>query len=197
MAFIGLRYPVVAQVATHTEGSEPTYSAGKVVGKAITANLTITRNDNPLYADDKIAEDDNGITGMSLELGLDDITEEVQTYMLGVVKETTGTASASVDTYLDSDASAPAVGVGYIRVRRKGGTTSYQGVWIYKATFGYTDESAQTKGESIEWQTPTVTGRCVGISRTSTGRLDFRARQNFATEADAMAWLNAKAGITT
>lgn len=195
MAFIGLRYPVCAQVATHTEGSEPTYSAGKVIGKAIQANLTITRNDNPLYADDTIAEDDNGITGMSLELGLDDITEEVQVYMLGTVKETTGT-TASVDTYLDSDASAPPVGVGYIRVRRKGGVTSYQGVWIYKATFGYTDESAQTKGESIEWQTPTVTGRCVGISRTSTGRLDFRARQIFSTEADAMAWLNAKAGIT-
>lgn len=196
MAFIGLRYPVVATVNTHTEGTDPTYNTGKVIGHAIQANLTINRNDNPLYADDRIVEDDNGITGMSLELGLDDIPEDVQVYMLGVVKETTGSGTSAVDTYFDNDKGAPVVGVGYIRVRRKAGVTSYQAVWIYKATFGYTDETAQTKGESIEWQTPTITGRVQGVSRTGTGRLDFRAKQEFATEAEAMAWLKTKAGIT-
>ena len=196
MAFIGLRYPVVATVSAHTEGTDPTYNTGKVIGHAIQANLTINRNDNPLYADDRIVEDDNGITGMSLELGLDDIPEDVQVYMLGVAKETTGSGSSAVDTYLDNDEGAPAVGVGYIRVRRKGGVTSFQGVWIYKATFGYTDENAQTKGENIEWQTPTITGRVQGISRTGSGRLDFRAKQMFDTEAGAIAWLKTKAGIT-
>jgi hypothetical protein len=71
MAFIGMRHVVVAKVATHSAGSEPTYSAGMVAGKAITGNLTINRNNNPLYADDVIAEDDNGITSMELELGLE------------------------------------------------------------------------------------------------------------------------------
>lgn len=196
MAYIGLRYPVVATVSGHTDGADPTYNAGKVIGHAIQANLTINRNDNPLYADDRIVEDDNGITGMSLELGLDDIPEDVQVYMLGVVKETTGSGTSAVDTYFDNDQGAPVVGVGYIRVRRKAGVTSYQAVWIYKATFGYTDETAQTKGESIEWQTPTITGRVQGVSRTGTGRLDFRAKQEFATEAEAIAWLKTKAGIT-
>lgn len=194
MAFIGLRYPVVATVTSHTAGAEPVYGTGMVIGHAITANLTITRNDNPLYADDRIVEDDNGITGMSLELGLDDISEEVQAYMLGTVKET-GTSSAP-DLYLDGDSGAPAVGVGYIRVRRKDGATKYQATWIYKATFGFTDESAQTKGETIEWQTPTITGRAQGVSRGSTGRLDFRARAVFDTEAAAISWLNTKAGIS-
>ena len=197
MAFIGLRYPVVATLSSHTDGSEPTYGTGKVIGHAITANLTITRNDNPLYADDRIVEDDNGITAMSLELGVDDLTEEIQAYMLGTIKETTGSGTSAVDTYLDSDASAPDVGMGYIRVRRKAGVTSYQACWIYKAKFSFEDESTQTKGESIEWQTPTVTGRCVGISRGSTGRIDFRARQVFASEAEAKAWLNTKANIAT
>lgn len=195
MAYIGLRYPVVATVASHTDGSEPTYNAGKVIGHAIQANLTISRTDNPLYADDRIVEDDNGITGMSLELGLDDIDEAVQVYMLGVAKEDSADTTP-ISTWFDSDASAPDVGVGYIRVRRKAGTTKFQAVWIYKAKFSYNDENSQTKGETIEWQTPTITGRCMGISRTGSGRLDFRARQLFDTEAAAMAWLNGKAGIT-
>ena len=196
MAFIGLRYPVVSLITAETAGSDPTYGSGKVMGHAITANLSITRNDNPLYADDTIVEDDNGITAMSLELGLDDIDEAVQTYMLGVTKVTTGSGTSAVDTYLDTDTSAPNVGMGYIRVRRKGGTTTFQGVWIYKVKFSMNDENSQTKGESIEWQTPTITGRCMGVSRTASGRLDFRIRQNFATEAQAIAWLKTKAGIS-
>ena len=187
MAFIGLRHPVVATIDSYTPGSVPTYEDGMVMGAAITANLSITRNDNPLYADDVITEDDNGITAMSLELGLDDLPETVQEYMLGVVEES--------DAYVDSDASSPEVGMGYIRVRRKGGVTSYQGVWLYKVRFSMNDENSQTKGESIEWQTPTVTGRVVGVDLDGSGVMVFRARQLFDNEADAIDWLETLADI--
>ena len=197
MAFIGMRHPVVAALSTHTAGSEPTYSAGKVVGHAIAGNLTITRNNNPLYADDTIVEDDNSITSMSLELGLDDLTEEVRTYMLGLVKKTTGTGSAAVDTYYDTDAAAPYVGLGYIRVRRLAGATSYEACWYYKAMFSEESESSATKGESIEWQTPTITGHIMGVSIDGTGALTFRKKQSFGTESAAISWLNTQAGITT
>ena len=55
MAFVGMRYVVAAPVDTETPGTGITYGNGFVVGKAIQANLTITRNNNPLYADDTIA----------------------------------------------------------------------------------------------------------------------------------------------
>ena len=195
MAFIGLRYPVVATLTSHTDGSEPTYGTGMVIGHAIQANLTIERSDNPLRADDRIVEDDNGITGMTLELGVDDVSEAVQVYMLGVAEET-GAGTSTVKTYIDNDSTSPDVGVGYIRVRRKAGTTTYQAIWIYKAKFAIESEDAQTKGETIEWQTPVLNGRAMAISRNSSGRLDFRARQEFSTEAAAITWLNAKANIT-
>ena len=196
MPFIGLRYPVVATLASHTDGSAPTYNAGKVAGHAIQANLTIDRNDNPLYGDDRVIEDDNGITGMSIDLGLDDLTEEVQSYMLGTKEVTSGTGTSAVTTYIDTDETAPYVGFGYIRVRRKDGATAFQATWYHKAVFSYTGEDAQTKGETIEWQTPTVTGRIMGISADSSGALQYRQRRNFDTEAAAMAWLNGLAGIT-
>lgn len=196
MPYIGMRHVVVAKVASHTAGSEPTYTAGMVMGKAITGNLTINRNNNPLYADDAISEDDNGITSMDLELGLDDLLEDVQDYIGLLEKKTTGTGTDAVDTYYDTDAAAYDVGVGYIRVRRKNGVTKYQALWVYDTLFSITSENAQTKGEQIEWQTPTATGRCKALDVDSSGKLKFRKRQLFDTEAAAASYLNGLAGIT-
>ena len=196
MPYIGMRHVVVAKVASHTAGSEPTYTAGMVMGKAITGNLTINRNNNPLYADDAISEDDNGITSMDLELGLDDLLEDVQDYIGLLEKKTTGTGTAAVDTYYDTDAAAYDVGVGYIRVRRKNGVTKYQALWVYDTLLSIASENAQTKGEQIEWQTPTATGRCKALDVDSSGKLKFRKRQLFDTEAAAASYLNGLAGIT-
>lgn len=195
MAFIGMRHVVVAKVASHTPGAEPTYSAGKVAGKAITGNLTINRNNNPLYADDVIAEDDNGITSMDLELGLDDLLEDVQAYMGLLKEETTGSGTSAVTVYYENSAAANNVGVGYIRVRRKNNVTTFQAVWIYKSLFSKNAENSQTKGETIEWQTPTVNGRCMGLSVDSTGEATFRKIQNFDTEEAAETWLDGLAQI--
>jgi hypothetical protein len=197
MAFIGMRHVVGALITNETAGSEPTYGtsgSGFVIGKAITGNLTINRNDNPLRADDAIAEDDNGITSMDLELGLDDLMEDIQDKM-GLLKAVTA-GSPSVTTYYETSASAKAIGLGYIRVRRKNGVTKYQGVWIYKAIFSKNSENSQTKGENIEWNTPTVNGRCFGLSIDSTGDLSYRKIQNFDTEADAATWLNGLANYS-
>ena len=195
MAFIGMRHVVAAELDSHTAGSEPTYkSSGWDVGKAITGNLTINRNTNPLYADDVIAEDDNGITGMDLELGLDDILEEIQAKM-GILKEVTS-GSPSVTTYYDTSAAAKDLGVGYIRVRRKNGVTTFQAIWIYQTKFSKNSENSQTKGETIEWQTPTVNGKCVGLDVDGSGDVAFRKIQNFTTEALAAAFLDSLAHIT-
>lgn len=192
MAFIGLRYPVASAITAETAGAMPTYGTGFVVGHAITANLTINRKDNPLYGDDVICEDDNSITSMSIELGTDDLEEAVQVKLLGIK----AVAATGTTEYHETDDSAPTVGFGYIRVRRLDGNTTYQAVWIHKVMFGITGEDAKTKGESIEWQTPTITGRIMGVSLNSPAAISFRKKAEFATEAAAKAWLDALAGIS-
>ena len=194
MAFIGMRHVVAAPLSAHTPGAEPTYSTGFDVGKAITGNLTINRNTNPLYADDAIAEDDNGVTGMELELGLDDILEETLDKM-GILKEVTS-GSPSVTTYYDTSAAANDIGIGYERVRRKNGVTTYQAIWGYKTKFSKNSENSSTKGESIEWQTPTINGRLVGLDVDGSGEITFRKIRNFTTESAATTWLDGLAGIT-
>lgn len=194
MAFIGMRHPVVARIKSHTHGNEPTYEKGMVMGNAMAGNLTITRNSNPLRADDVIVEDDNGITGMSLDLGVDDITEDVRVYAMGL-EENKNDGGDGVPTYDDTDESAPDTGTGYIRVRRRKGKTIFQAVWMFKGTFGEESEETQTKGESIEWKTPTVKYRAAGIVTDGSGKIRFRRRANFNTEEEAIAWLHKWANI--
>lgn len=196
MAFIGMRHVVAAKVASHTEGSAPTYSAGMVIGKAIEGNLTINRNNNPLYADDVIAEDDNGITSMDLEMVLDDLEEGAQEYLGLVVKKTTGTGTGTVTTYYDTAAAAFDCGVGYLRVRQKNGTITYQTVWAFSAKPSITAENSRTKGESLEWQAPTLSMRCKGLVIDSGGDPTFREKRIFSSYSDAVTYLNTKAGIT-
>ena len=195
MAFIGMRHVVCAEFDAHTDGSEPTYKqTGKDVGKAISANLTINRNSNPLYADDVLTEDDNGVVSMEIEIGVDDIGDDVKAYM-GIMQSATA-GSPSVTTYYDTaDASTP-IGLGYMRVRRKGDTTTYQAVWFYKVMMSVNSEASQTKGESVEWQTTTINGKASGLSVNASFDKAFRKVQNFTTESAAATWLDALAGIT-
>ena len=193
MAFIGLRHPVVAKLQSHTPGSLPTYQAGMVIGKAIQANLTITRNSNPLHGDDGIAEDDNSITGMSLEMGVDDLSNDVQVYM-GILDEYE--AGQTADGYVDNGDSSPELGVGYVRTRRKAGVTSWEGNWIFRGVFGPTNENTTTKGQNIEWQTPTITGNAMATVVDGTGKNRFRRKKTFTSAAEAEAWIDGIAGIT-
>jgi len=190
MAYIGLRHPVMAKITAETYGSAITYAAGMVIAKAIGANITWNRPDNPLYADDAISENDNGVTGGSVELNVDDLADEARAYALGLEKV------GSTDAYSLTDKAAPYVGFGYIRVRRKSGVTSYQGFWYHKAQFGENSENAATKGESIEWGTPTLNGTIMGVVTDNTGVVRFREQQMFETEAAAIAWLEGKANIS-
>lgn len=197
MAFIGMRHPVAATFSSHTPGNEPTYTGGKVIGHAIAGNLTINRASNPLYGDDVEIENDNGITGMALELGLDDLLEDDRVMLLGTTKKTTGSGQTAVDEYLDGDGAAPYVGIGYIRVRRKAGVTSFQAIWMYKVQFSENAENSATKGENIEWQTPSITGRAAALKIDSSNQSYFRKRRIFTNESDAISWLHGIANVPT
>ena len=196
MAFIGMKYVVAAPIDTETAGSAVTYGTGFVVGKAISGNLTWDRNDNPLYADDAIAENDNSVLGGNLEIGVDDLADTVRNKLLGEKEVTVTSGNTSSTEYETTDAAAPYVGVGFIRVRRKAGATTYQAVWFHKVQFSEESEEAATKGESIEWQTPTINGKIMSVQNDETLANNFRRRATFDTEAAAKAWLNAKAGIS-
>lgn len=191
MAFVGLLYAVAAPIQTEADGQAITYGNGQVIGGMMTAEISYTRNSNPLYADDRVMEEDNSITGGTIKMGVDDVNDDARVMMLGDVKE----GDAGEEVYHETGESAPYVGTGYIRVRRKDNKTNYIAYWVHKAIFGIGTESAKTKGQNIEWQTPTLEGSIMGVKNNAALQTRFRERRTFTKESEARAWLNKKAGI--
>lgn len=191
MAFVGLLYAVAAPIQMEADGQAITYGKGQVIGGMMTAEISYTRNSNPLYADDRVMEEDNSITGGTIKMGVDDVNDDARVMMLGDVKE----GDAGEEVYHETGESAPYVGAGYIRVRRKDNKTNYIAYWVHKAIFGIGTESAKTKGQNIEWQTPTLEGSIMGVKNNAALQTRFRERRTFTKESEARTWLNKKAGI--
>jgi len=179
MAIIGLKYPIMSKLLTDT----PTYDTGFVVGKALAANITIEGKSNILYADDAPVEVDAGFSGGSIELGLDDLTDLVYSTLLG------HSFVGGVLTANGTD-SAPNVGVGFYTVRVKSSVKTYRATWLYKVQFSEPAAEAATKGEAVEWQTPSLAGTIMVIP---TG--EWKKQATFATEAEAIAFIENLANI--
>ena len=197
MANVGLRYAAFARVQSHTDGSAITYGTGKEVGMMISANVAITRATNRLYANDVVAEEDNSITDVQITINTDDLTLENEQFMCGLVK--TGTEANAY--YEDTDDVSPLGGFGYVRVRSKTDQTTgvtaktYIATWWYKVRARIEAESATTKGQNMEWATPTLVMRGMGAYIDNTDKLKFRARKEFPTYAEAKAFIDEYANI--
>lgn len=189
---IGLRTAIFAPITTHTDGSPITYGTGAIIGKAMTANLTWTRNNNQAYADDALDESDNSITSGQLTYGLNDLSNEARVLVLGDSAMGTGDNVY----YEENGESGPDGGFGYIKVYMRQGDIVYDAFWIHKIKFAVTNETTNTKGQNIEWQHPEIVGDIAGVSIDNTGKLRWRKHKEFDAYADALAWLKGFANIT-
>ena len=63
-------------------------------------------------------------------------------------------------------------------------------MWIYKVKFTEGQESFKTKGDNIEYQTPSIAGQAIGISDNL-----WKEIQIFDTEKEARNWIDEMAGI--
>ena len=189
MAQIGMQYPVWAEL-TSESGNTLTYGAGCVMGKAVTAALNWQKEDNELYGDDAVAETDQSLTGYTLDLGTTQLSEDVESKVLGITKV------GSTDEYEITDDDPPYGGCGYIRVLKRNSTRLYKAVWYPKLQFSHANESDNTKQRSISWGTPSLSAKGLAAYDDASGKAKFRKQQVFTTLAAAKAYLNGKANIT-
>lgn len=138
MAFVGLKYCVFAPITTETPFTPIVYDTGVVLGRMIGANITFNRNSEPMYADDGMAESDNSITGGTISLNLDDVEEAAQVTAFGLLK----TGDPGSEVYSEVGDPAPYGGIGYVRVRRLRGVTSYVAYWLHKVQLAVNTDNA-------------------------------------------------------
>lgn len=189
---VGMMYPVWAPISAFTDGSLPTYGTGRVVQEARSATVTKEVNNNPLYGDDRIVDDDNGMTGMTVSFESTGLSMDDRVAILG---ETV--VSSSDDAQWEDDSSTPYGGFGYIRVMRDSGVRRFEAYWILKIKWQEETQETATKEGSITWRTPTLNGRAVGCDVDGTGKLRFRQHKVFTSASAAKDWLNTKLNITT
>lgn len=197
MAITGLSIPVFAKY--HNKGNKVGYSDKHIPGKAINYSVKVTSSDdNILYADNQEAENDSGVfQSGELSLGTDRLTNETSQIILGLKttkREIDGKQYEEV--IYDDSANAPYLGVGIIEQHRIDGATKYRPVWLDKIKFNIPESSVNTRGESIEWQTPSVTGKImrsdyVGADGTHPWKHDGGMCD---TESEALAYLEFWAG---
>lgn len=187
MAAIGMRHLVFAPFAENqTEGELPTYGSGMKLGRAVSSNVTLQRNESELYADDVLAESDDSITGGTVDMVVAEILDEVGAVAFGSKKD------ADTEEYSDSDTASPYIGMGYMREMKYQGKSTFKATWFYKVQLNAAEDVAQTKGENVSFQTQRVTGKLLGVAMAD-GTTKFRAWKTFNTAAEATAWLNTKA----
>lgn len=176
MAGIGM-YGVYYALANIEDGVVTGYQGGKTMGKAISASFEPnTPDDNPLYANNGVAENDaSGASGGTLTMVLDRLVQAAAADLFGLTVEdvsvTVGSPGESVKgtalKYKGNEVSSP-VGVAYIRTNQEDGQRNYEVVLYRRSTFSMPGEAAQTTGESIEWQTPELTANVMGLEGDGT-----------------------------
>ena len=196
MATIGLSKPYYAIYAE--AGGVGSYSDGAVMGKATEANISIeTTEDNNLYGDNGLAETDRRFANGTLTLSTTDLSQEVSKAILGLTEQAItgidGVTDTSVKELVYDDAQVtPYLGVGFIIKKKVNGAYKWRGVVLPKVMFSVPEDAATTQGESIEWQTPELTGT---IMRDDSATHVWKKEATFTTEAQAEAYIKARLGI--
>lgn len=169
LAGIGL-YGVYYAKATVTDGAVTAYGTWQTMGKAISASFEQTEADNnPLYANNGIAENDaSSGSGGTLTLTLDRLKQAAAVDLYGLTLTSTSVTVNSTSVtgtgfdYSGTEQSSP-VGCAFIRWNQEDDSRAYHEVVLFRnVTFQMPNVDAQTLGETIEWQTPEITGTVVG-----------------------------------
>lgn len=197
MAIVGVCKPYYAKYSN--SGSAVTYSGGGVMGKAVELSAEIEASDNNnLYADNAIAESEKTFSSGTLGLTTDDLEQAASKDILGLKEESitgiTGVTDTSVKELIyDDDQATPYLGVGIIIKKIKDGVTKWRAIVFTKVQFAVPSDSATTQGETIEWQTPEISGT---IMRDDTEKHAWKKEATFTSEAQAEAYIKARLNIT-
>ena len=179
MAYVGLRKIIIAE-----RTGAKTYGEPFAFGKAIGMNVTPNYSEGSLNADDVQAEYDKEFNYAELSMNTSTVPLEAHDTMFGhTVNEN------AVD--FNANDEAKYVGQGWIAPEKVDGKKYYTGNFLYKAKYSEPSEEYTTKGDSIEYKTPSISGRALAEDDG-----DWKATERFDTPEKALAWTYKKFGKT-
>lgn len=179
MANFGAKYPCFAPFkGVEPVNALPKYDAKVVVGKLVSANLTVNLASGELYADDALTEQLSEFASGTIAMETDDMLDDVAAVVYGA------TAAEKKVTYNKGD-TAPYGGLGYFKTLMRDGAKYYKGYFYPKVRAALGNDNAQTRGSSITFGTSNTT---FTVFAANTG--DWRITETFDSEAEARAWVD-------
>lgn len=181
----GFSKPYVAVYSA--TGGTVTYTDKQNLARGVSVSLEVeSSDDNVFYADNQAAEHAGGFfTGGTVTLTVDGLKDAARKLILGLP-----TADTDGWTKYGNDINTPYVGIGYIARYMSDGVEKFVPTLITKAKFNIPNQSANTQGESIEWQTEELSAT---IMRDDSANAVWKmVGKEYDTEALAEAALQAK-----
>jgi len=124
------------------------------IAKTISININPQSSEASLYADDTLAEFHSSVTAYDVTINVDDLTAEIKGKLLGYEPDENGMI---IET---GKLTAPYLGIAF-RSKRSDGNYEYR--TLYKVRFNPTEDRYETQGQSVQFQTPTITGKSMAL----------------------------------
>ena len=187
MASIGLRSEKYNKIdyATKKYAALAKESIVPILGRLIDAKINEERNSTELRADDIIAEKDKSFKSGTLNLTVDDVTDE--TYA-----DVKGCTISEKEVTDNSEDVAPELGYGHIVTKIYKGVKSYKVEFLPRIQITKITADRKTKGESTEYNTVSIEADVMELEEPINGMKvgDWKKIETFATLAEAQTYLD-------
>ncbi|MBR2867861.1 MAG: hypothetical protein IKB88_02185 [Clostridia bacterium] len=190
MAQFVAKLPIIAKRKISENGTTVTFEEGMILAKMISCTVTPTQSKVELYGDDDVAEQDNSVTGAGITLNTTHLPTKPAAFMFGSeYKEATEKDPEQIISK-DSD-EAPEVAYGYIDGHKQNGKKKFRVRILPCVIFNQPAETSNTKGNTVAFTTPSLSGTAKVDPVTSEWKHDYF----FDTAIAAIDFLKSTMGI--
>lgn len=170
--------------ANHPCFKQDEKNAGVILGKLVSANLTVSLASGELFADDGLAEQLSEFASGSIAMETDDLTDENAAEVYGCKVDD------GVVTFNKND-TCPRGCLAYYKVLMRNGVKFFKSYFYPRVRAALGNDNAQTRGSSITFNTVQTT---FTVMADDNG--DWRLWETFSTAAEAAAWCEQKCAVT-
>lgn len=180
MSKVGIsNFHYALQDTEDTASSPATYGTVKAVPGLVSVDVQTESNQNTLYADNGPYETASSLGSITVNIEMADLPLDVQADLLGHTLDTT-TATNPKMTKKASDVAPNAA----IMFEFLMGNGKKRAVKLYKGKFGEPNDTGNTRGENIEFQTSSISATFVQLKNNKV----YEDMADFEANADTSAW---------
>lgn len=150
---LGLEDIYYAKMTADSIGGSTTYGTPKKLGHAIKVDVNPNTETSTLYGDNTAVATKTKLKDVDITIETDEIPLEDQAIILGHTYD-----SVTGAVTVKGDDKAPYVAIMF-KANTSKDTCEYRK--YYKGKFAPTQETIETEGENINWQTPSMTGKFI------------------------------------